>query len=248
MGRPRRKNYAYIYYRRFIKFLLILIGFLVPLGIFIMTCQVKNITVEGNNHYDQDELIDMVFQKPTDGNTLLLYTRYKYDKVESIPFVEDITIEMVDKNSVHIQVHEKIIIGSIEHMGGYFYFDRDGYVVESSNETLDKVPFITGLTYSQIVLNDKLVIEKEELFSVILNITRLIYKYNLDVSSIGFNKENEITLVSGNLKILLGKRETYDEQIAELTSMIAKADNKKLIIDMKNFTEGQDRIIAKPYD
>lgn len=247
MGRPKRVNYTYLFYRKLIKFLMVIFVILIPLAIFFMTCRLENITVEGNNHYSKEELIDMVINKSTDGNTLLLYTRYKYGEVESIPFVEDITIKIVDKNSVNIKIHEKLMIGSIDHMGGYFYFDDDGYIVESSNEKLDDVPFVTGLQFNKIVLYDKLVIKKQELFSVILNVTRLIYKYELDVEAINFNEDYEITLDFGNVKAQIGKRDTYDEQIAELQSIIPKANDEKIIIDLRSFKAGQDRVIARPY-
>lgn len=248
MSRTRKNDHSYRFFKLIIKFLVAIFIILIPLSIFFMTCRLENITVEGNNYYSKEEIIEKVINKSTDRNTLLLYGRYKYDEVDSIPFVEEVRIEVINKNTVKIHVYEKVIIGCIEHMGGYMYFDSDGYIVESSNEKVDKVPFITGLQFSKIVLYDKLEIPKNELFLVILNITQLIYKYELDVNTIRFNKENEITLDCGNIKVLLGKRDTYDEQIAELKSLIPNAENKKLVIDLRTFTEGQDKVIAKPYD
>jgi cell division protein FtsQ len=248
MSRTRKSDHTYLFFKSIIKFLVVIFIILIPLGIFFMTCRLENITVEGNNHYSKEELIEKVVNKSTDRNTLLLYGRYKYGEVDSIPFVEDVSIEIINKNTAKIHVYEKVIIGCIEHMGGYMYFDSDGYIVESSNEKVDKVPFITGLQFSKIVLYDKLEIPNNDLFLVILNITQLIYKYELDVNTIRFNKENEITLDCGNIKVLLGKRDTYDEQIAELKSLLPNAGNKKIVIDLRTFTEGQDKVIAKPYD
>jgi len=46
--------------------------------------------------------------------------------------------------------------------------------------------------------------------------------------------------------VLLGKRDTYDEQLAVLKEILPKAKGKKLEIDIKDYTEGQDKnIIAK---
>ena len=49
----------------------------------------------------------------------------------------------------------------------------------------------------------------------------------------------------GNITVLLGKQETYDEQLAKLKSMLdeAKKENLSGILHMEKYKEGQDRII-----
>lgn len=228
------------------KILIFCFVILVPGFILTVSCKLDNVIVEGSSHYSTEELKDKVITKKTDGNTILLYLRYKYGEVDSIPFVEHIDLNLVDKNSIKIHVYEKIITGCIEFMGGYMYFDKDGIIVESSTEKLDKIPFVTGLSFNQIVLYEKLEVQKAELFGVILNLTQLIQKYELTIETIQFNTDLEVSLHSGDIQILLGKRDVYDEQIAELKNILPKAKGKKIKIDMKNFTEGQDKIIAKP--
>lgn len=246
MKRKRKDDAIYRILKGVIKLLLVGFILLIPFGVFFLTCRIENITVEGNSRYTEDELIDKVINSSTDGNTLLLYARYKYNKVVNIPFVEDIDIEIINKNHIKIHVYEKIITGCIEFMGGYLYFDRDGIIVESSNVKLDKVPYITGLQFSKMVLHEQLEIQNHDLFLVILNLTQLIYKYELDVDTIRFDNNDDITLNCGNIKVLLGRRDTYDEQITELKNLLEKADNQKLIIDLTKFKEGQNKIIAKP--
>lgn len=230
------------------KLLILCLVIIIPVFILFVTCRLDKVIVEGSSHYTNEELQDKVVTKKTDWNTILLYLRYKYGKVDSIPFVEDIDIELVNKNTVKIHVYEKVITGCIEFMGGYMYFDKDGIVVESSNEKLDEVPFITGLSFNQIILYEKLDVQKKSLFKVILNLTQLIKKFELKIDTIQFNSNYEVTLYSGDSKILLGKRDTYDEQIAELKNVLPNTEGKKLIVDMKDFKEGQNEIIAKPQE
>ncbi len=230
------------------KLLILCLVILIPAFILYATCSLKTVIVEGSSHYTNEELQDKVITKRTDRNTLLLYLRYKYGKADSIPFVEDINIEMVNKNTVKIHVYEKVITGCIEFMGGYMYFDKDGIVVESSNEKLPEVPFITGLKFNRIILYEKLEVQKKSLFNVILNLTQLIRKFELSIDKIQFDSGLEVILYSGNNKILLGKRETYDEQLAELKDILPKAEGKKLLFDMKEYKEGQEEIIAKPQE
>lgn len=54
-------------------------------------------------------------------------------------------------------------------------------------------------------------------------------------------------LYTGKIRVNLGKRNDYEEQIAELSKLLPKAKKKKLkgVLDMEYFEEGQDQIIFK---
>ena len=207
--------------------------------------QIKNITIVGDSKYTEDEIIDFVIGDKLDHHSLYLYYRYKYLDKEPIPFIQDINIKLVDKNSVKIYVYEKIVTGCIEFMGEYMYFDKDGVIVETAREREPGVPLVQGLNFSRIVLYEKLEVEKEELFATILNITRLINYYGVDVDAIKFNSDSEVTLVCSNHKVLLGKREFYDDSISQLPSLFEKAKDKSLTFDMEDYTLGSE-IIATP--
>jgi cell division protein FtsQ len=250
MKEQRDKNNN-VFLLRLMKFLLLCLGILLPVVILYMACSLDTVKIEGSSHYTEEELKEKIVTKKTDGNTILLYLRYKYGKVDSIPFVEDIDIKLVDKNTVKVQVYEKIITGCIEYMGGYMYFDKDGIIVESSGEKLEDIPFITGLSFNQMILYEKLEVQKDELFQVILNLTQLIHKFDLDIQTIQFNKNFEITLRCGNIKVSLGKRDTYDEQMANLVTTLPKVKekygDKKWILLMEDYKEGQV-IVGKPWN
>ncbi len=153
------------------------------------------------------------------------------------------SFELVDRNSVSIRVYDKKIIGCIEFMGDYLYFDKDGIIVESTANRIDEIPLVKGLKYDKIVLNEKLEVQKEELFNVILNLTQQIEKRELDVDTISFTKQYEVTLDLGDIKAMLGKRSTYDEILAKLKNIVNEAQGKKFTIDMSS---GTDYFIAKP--
>lgn len=230
------------------KVLILCLVIIIPAFILFVTCRLNTVIVEGGSHYTKEELQNKVITRRTDRNTILLYLRYKYGKVDSIPFVEDIDMKLVNKNTVKIQVYEKVITGCIEFMGSYMYFDKDGIVVESSSEKVSDVPFISGLSFDRLILYEKLKVQKKSLFHVILNLTQLINKFEIKIDKIQFNSDLEVTLYSGNIKILLGKRDTYDEQLAELKNLLPTAEGKNLVLDMKDFKEGQDEIIARPLE
>ncbi|CRZ34644.1 cell division protein FtsQ [Herbinix hemicellulosilytica] len=237
-----RKNNSVL--RRISKRLIKLAVFLgIPAAIFIYYFQLKNITVTGSSRYSQDQIVKRLINKREDKNTLIFYLKYKYFVDIRIPFVEKMSFELVDRNSVSIRVYDKRIIGCIEFMSDYFYFDKDGIIVESTSNKIDDIPQVKGLKFQKIALNEKLEVQKEELFDVILNLTQQIEKYGLNVNTISFNNKYEVTLDCGDIKAKLGKRSTYDEVLAKLKNILDEVEGKKLTIDM---TTGTDYFIAKP--
>jgi len=215
----------------------------IPALIFIYVFQLKSITVTGSSRYNQEQILERLISSEAEKNTLILYFKYKYFTDVKIPYVEKVSFELVDKNAINIHVYDKRIIGCIEFMEDYLYFDKDGIIVESTSNRLDDIPLIKGLRYQKIVLNEKLEVQKEELFDVILNLTQQIEKHELEVNTISFNNKYEVTVDLGDVKAMLGKRSTYDEILSKLKNIIIKAKGQKLTIDMRT---GTDLFIAKP--
>ncbi|SFR95731.1 cell division protein FtsQ/DivIB [Anaeromicropila populeti] len=203
------------------------------------------ITTKGCSFYTEDEVLEYFKQTAADSNTLLFYIKYKYLKKPTIPFVDEYDIEIKGRNKILINIYEKSMISCIKYMEEYFYLDKDGTVIESSSEKVADLPLITGVKFNAINLQEKLSVEKEEIFSVILEISKLINQYELDVDKVNFNYNMEVTLYSHDIRVILGKRDHYDTQLAELSKLLPKAQEKKLKgeLDMENFEEGQDKII-----
>lgn len=238
----QRKNNSVLKRLR-IRLLKITVFLILPLVIFIYTFQLKNIAVTGSSRYDRDQIMERLISSEADKNTLIFYLKYKYVMDIRIPFVEKMSYELEDKNSISIRVYDKKIIGCIDFMGDYLYFDKDGIIVESTSNRLKDIPLIKGLKYQKIVLNEKLEVQKEELFDVILNLTQQIEKRELDIDTISFNNKYEVTVDLGDIKAILGKRSTYDEILAKLKNIIVEAKGKKMTIDMST---GTNYFIAKP--
>lgn len=224
-------------------FLTLLLLFIFAIFFFFYGFRIKTVEVEGGKHYSKEEVTKKIIKNKFDENAILLFLKYKYLKQENISFVETVDVQLINKNSVKLVVYEKTIIGCIEFMNEYMYFDKDGIIVETSVEKLSDVPCVFGLNFDHIVLHEKLATTNDELFQTILNITQLIKKYKIDIDKISFNLNEEVALYTGDIRIMLGKRDTYDEQISELKNILPKAKGLKGYFNMRNFTDGQDKII-----
>lgn len=258
MNKKKQKNSKSALTRIWQRALGILLAIGIPAIIFASTFSIKNVTVVGSTRYTTEEISEKILKTKLDSNALILYLKYKYFMDAKIPFVEKVDIELAGNHSVNIYVYEKKVTGCVDFLGEYMYFDKDGIVVESSSKRLEDIPQIKGLQFNEIILNEKLVlydkiildekleVQKEELFKVILNLTLLIDKYELKVNTISFNSKYEVTIDCGDSTVLLGRKSTYDEVLAELKNILAESKGMKLSIDMRNYVKGTNQIIAKP--
>lgn len=218
---------------------------IIILSIIMSLTMIKTTIIDEGSNYTKDEIKDMVLDGMMNHNSIYLFLKYRYSEQEKIPFIEYIDVSWVDATTVKIKVYDKKIIGCTSYMNQFIYFDKDGLVVESSTKRQNTIPYITGLNFQEVKLNNKIKVKDEEIFDVILAVTQQISKYKLDVGEINFDKNYNMTLYSGDITILLGKKETYDEQLAKLQNMLKEAKKKNLkgTLHMENYVEGQNRII-----
>ena len=217
-------------------------GVLLFAGVF----RTESITVEGLSYYTEEAFLDKISSEASRKNTLLFrYEQFRKGEVR-VPYIEHYDIRTDGKNIIYVKVYEKILVGCVKVMGQYLYFDKDGYVTESSEERLSEVPLIKGLEFDRIVLYDKLKIQKDELYDVILNITKLVREYEIPAECIIFNGKGEVELEVGDISVSMGKRVAYDLQIQKLADILPSVSDRKLYIDLSGYDGGSEDIIAKP--
>lgn len=162
VNREKRRNSNSVLVRICKKALIAVVIIGIPAALFLSTFQIKNTEVVGAERYTKDQIKELVLQNKADYNSLYLYLKYRFFEKTRLPFIEKIDVDMVDNHSVTIYVYEKMVAGCVEFMGEYLYFDKDGIVVESTTDRLEGVPVIKGLKFNEIVLNEKLKIQKDE--------------------------------------------------------------------------------------
>ncbi len=231
------------YLIRFVSVVVIIAAvFILFAGVF----RTEIITVEGVSYYTEAEFLEKISSETARKNTLLFrYEQFRQGETR-IPYIEHYDIHTEGKNVIRIQVYEKILVGCVKVMGQYLYFDKDGYVTESSEERLPNVPLVKGLEFDRIVLYEKLKIQKDELYDVILNITKLVREYEIPAQCIIFNGKGEVELEVGDNSVSMGKRVAYDLQIQKLADILPSVSGRKLYINLSGYEGGSEDIIAKP--
>lgn len=219
-------------------FLLVLLVSLLSAYLYILeNYTVTTVYVEGNVHYTNEEIMEMVMGGRYGNNSLFLSMKYRDKGVENVPFIETMDVTIQAKDTIRITVYEKALAGYVSYLGLYVYFDKDGIVVETSQDPTPGIPQVTGLQFDHVVLHEKLPVENEEIFDEILNITQLLSKYSLTVDKIYFDQDYAVTLVFGEARVALGSSEDLEEKIMKLQYILPNLEGKKGILNMKEYTE-----------
>ena len=199
---------------------------------------VFTITFTGSDRYTSKELEEYFFSKKTDRNPFVFLFKSKFcDKIQ-IPFVETYDVEMLSLTDYKVTIYEKSVVGYINYMGSNMYFDKDGIVVESSGKILENVPLIAGINFDYIILHQKLPVENQQIFTILLEITQLIEKYQINTDKIYISTDFEISVTLDKVTVELGKSEDLAEKVKELKDLIPSLINEKGVLDMKQYNYG----------
>ncbi len=229
--------------RKILKLLIVLSGLsIIVLAVYLVMHKhtVKNVYVAGNLHYTKEEIQDMVMTGPLGDNSLYLSLKYRLKEAKNIPFVDVLDVDILTPDTIKITVYEKALAGYIRYMDAYMYFDRDGYVVECSKVKTEGIPQITGLNFDHMILGEILPVENQDVFESIMELTKLLDKYDLDADKIFFHSAGDITIYFGDIKAALGSdRSQLENKMMRLPQLLARLEGKKGTLRMENLT--QDR-------
>lgn len=206
--------------------------------------RLEKVTIVGCEYYTEEEMKEEIISGIFRKNTLLIYLQYLVNKNRKslIPMIQDYRIEMISTKELQIQVYEKPIIAGFLYMSSYVYFDNHGIIINSFEEPLDKIPLITGVNCKNMTIYEPILVDDEELFQIILELSEIISNTeSLEVDRIHINYDRKVTLYIDDYKVLLGKSDSYHDQIAKLPSMLENARDKKHVkgvINMENYVAG----------
>ncbi len=214
----------------------------------IIHFRVTNVLVEGNSHYSEKEISDFVLTGTVKDNSILLNRKYHGKQIKDIPFVETMEVEVVEADTIKIRVYEKTLAGCVTYLSNYFYFDREGIVVESASYPTMGVPEITGLHFDSVVLYEPLPVGDDAIFGEILNLTQLLDKYEIVADKIYFDPSKNVTLYFGDARIRLGDNTNIDEKVMQLPEIVPHLTGQKGLLDMSNYSEGTETLTFKSDD
>ncbi|MBO4483781.1 MAG: hypothetical protein J5738_00140 [Lachnospiraceae bacterium] len=206
-----------------------------------------SVTIIGmSNRYTEEQIRDCVLNKWYHDYWILTKWYYKYKSVPTLPYLEKITVNVTKEGKIEIRAYEKMPIGCIKEMNYFLYFDSDGVIVSSKTENVEKLPVITGLTYSKVTMYQTFETEKSNLARVVMNIVRQLQKSEITASEIHFGEDDEVILWCDGNRFDLGTRDAYDVQITMIRGILDRIEGSELKYEfhMENVENITDNVNA----
>ena len=236
--KKRRRIGLYIF---LVLLLLIAIGVFVVMNVFT----VENVIVEGNELYSEKQIEDMVLNDEYSWNSLYVDLKYRFMDIGEVPFVDTMEISLDDTHTVRINVYGKGMLGFlyIDSIGQNAYFDKDGFVVETSAEIIEGVPRIKGISCSEVILYEQLPLENDKVLGNLLNLTQTLKKYNQLPDEIQYNRSLEPTLYYGTIQVNVGSEENLSQKIIRLSYILPQLNGLSGTLHLENWTEESTDIV-----
>jgi Cell division septal protein len=233
------------------KFQKIMIGLGIVIAIFLISAitilgmfSIKEIEISGNKYYTIEKIEEILMEGLYFNNSLELSWKFRNGAKDfNIPMISEIEVVRESSNRVRVRIYEKNLLGYVEYQGAKMYFDKDGIVIESSKEEIEKLPLITGLEFSKIVLYEELQVESEGVVPIILELTQLLKDVRLAPDKISFSSELDIALNFGNIKVSLGRGKNLEEKIFQLAAVLPSVGGQSGTLHMEKMGEGIESIV-----
>ena len=228
-------------------YILLILILLIAAGVFIVmnVFTVENVVVEGNELYSSTQIENMVLNDEYSWNSLYVDLKYRFVDIGEVPFVDTMEVSLDNPHTVHIKVYEKGMLGYlyINSIGQNAYFDKDGFVVETSTEVIDGVPKITGISCEEVVLYEKLQLENSDLLRDLLNLTQTLKKYNLLPDEIQYDSNMEPVLYYGTIQVKIGSEDNLSQKVVRLSIILPQLDGLSGTLHLETWTPETTDII-----
>lgn len=220
--------------------LVVAISALIVVKVFV----VRNVKVQGNVLYDEALIKSTVLNDEGSWNSLYVLLKYTFSDTQQLPFIDTMEIKLEDPQTLSITVYEKGMMGYlyIPAIGENAYFDKDGFVVETSTRSIEDVPKIEGLQCTEVVLYEKLPIDSQ-ILKQLLTITQTLKRDSLEPDSIRYGVENEPVLVYGQVEVSLGSIELLTQKVERMKKILPKLEGMSGTLHLENWTESSTNIV-----
>lgn len=192
---------------------------------------IEKIEVLNNAQISSDTIISL--SQLYLGQNIFKFNKNKTEKnIKTNAYIENVKIERKFPNKIEIQVEERQRDYNVEFLNGYAYINKQGYILEKSQEKLD-LPTIQGISTEeeQIVEGNRLNSEDLEKLETVIQIMSTCKNYDLDtkVTTINIENKDEYSLYMEEEKktIYLGNKNNLSNKMLYVKTIIEKNQGKE---------------------
>jgi cell division protein FtsQ len=235
--RKKRRN-------RLIALLVFLLVLAVAALVVIKVFTVENVEIEGNELYDDAMISGTILNDEYSWNSLYVFLKYRFRKVENVPFIDAMDVSLKSPHTLHVTVYEKGIVGYLydSGQGQNVYFDKDGFVVEISTDIIEGVPRVDGLSCEEIDLYEQLPIEKD-ILKELLMLTQSLKRKDLIPDSILFGRENSPILVYDSVWVQIGSTALLTQKVERMEKILPQLAGESGVLHLENWSEENTNIV-----
>ncbi len=214
--------------------LLILIAIIIGGICFVLKSPIFNITnieVKGNSKI-ATETIQSLSQIQEGQNIFKFNKKQIIQNIKSNAYIETATIQRKIPNKIEITIEEREASYNVEFLNGYAYINNQGYILEISEQKLEK-PIIRGISteQEQIVEGNRLNDNDLDKLETVIQIMNISKNYELDqkISSIDITNKNDyiIEMETEKKTIHLGNNNNLNNKMLYVPAILSENKDKE---------------------
>ncbi len=196
------------------------------------------------NQFTQEEVKAYLDSHEID-NSFTLWFKDLIGKEEEMDLFEDYDVSFESINKLKIKAHEKQFKGYIKNDDQYYCFDEDGKLLKIADKKIKDKPKVKGLKISNANLYQRVGVTNKKQFDAVLQVANGVDDYDFKVKKITVDKNCEITIVIGKVKVELGTTTNLKKKLSDLNDMSKNLKKYKGVLDMKFVNNEGKYILTK---
>lgn len=233
--------------KRLLAAVLVLCAFVGGLIAFFQVFYITEVRVEGNQRYTDEEIKNLCMYGPLSRNSILMSTFQNHIDLSGEAFLDHVTVEYIDRNTILLRVTEEKLVGVFVINGYYYYFNQFGEVtevlVEKDEEEGKFVPEVSGLGASNIGLGHVIEFERPEALNTVSAIRTITDRYGTCPDKVEFDADLDITLTYGDITVLLGQDDLLEEKLIRVDAILPSLTEYKGTLHLETFTRDTENIV-----
>lgn len=177
-------------------------------------------------------------------NSFTLWFRDLIGNEKEIDLFEDYDVSFESITRLKIEAHEKQFKGYVKNDNQFYCFDEGGKLLKIANEKIKNKPKVVGLNITNANLYKKLGVTNKKQFNAVLQVANGVDDYDFNVKKIIVDKNCEITIVIGKVKVMLGTTTNLKKKLSDLNDMSKNLKKLKGTLDMR-FVNNEGKYILK---
>lgn len=177
-------------------------------------------------------------------NSFTLWFRDLIGHEKEIDLFEDYDVSFKSITQLKIDAHEKQFKGYIKNDKQFYCFDEEGKLLKIANEKFKNKPKVKGLNITNANLYQKIGVTNKKQFNAVLQVANGVDDYDFVVKKIIVNKNCEVTIVIGKVKVKLGTTTNLKKKLSDLNDMSKNLKKLKGVLNMR-FVNNEGKYILK---